>query len=171
MAIPRRVLVIAGSALATAGVLYVRNRMQESKRAAEEQARAQARASARGDRPTTEATTPSSTSGAPASSTTSSPAEPSLPGAARELSQFLAGETWFDETGWQDIWRREGIEAPPSWLRMTGRDVLLGERKKLSDHPALLAGCRRRWIVVCRYAGIDVGDAASLWDQSDAPSA
>ena len=48
--------------------------------------------------------------------------------------------------------------------------MLAAERRKLAEHPALLAGCRRRWIVVCRYAGIEVTDAASTWNESEAPA-
>ena len=66
------------------------------------------------------------------------------------------------------LWEREGIESPEGWLRTIGKDVLVDERKKLAAHPALLAGCRRRWIVVCRYAGVDVSDAASLWNTTEA---
>lgn len=86
----------------------------------------------------------------------------------RELALFLAGESWYDEVGWQGIWEREGVGAPEEWLRTSGKEVLISERKKLAEHPALLAGCRRRWIVVCRYAGIDVSDAASLWNATEA---
>lgn len=92
-------------------------------------------------------------------------------GSLRELSQFLAGESWFDELGWQGIWQREGIDTPEGWLRTKGRDVLATERTKLTEHPALLAGCRRRWIVVCRYAGIEVKDAASLWNGTERAAA
>jgi hypothetical protein len=104
---------------------------------------------------------------ASSSSAGGSTTEAGASSAQRELSLFLAGDTWYDEIGWQALWEKEGVGAPDEWLRTRGRDVLLGERKKLVEHPALLAGCRRRWIVVCRYAGIDVGDAAHLWNQSE----
>lgn len=87
-------------------------------------------------------------------------------GGAKELSDFLAGESWFDESGWSGIWEREGIDDATSWLRTRGIEVLRSEREKLTEHPALLAGCRRRWIVVCRYAGIDVGEAAASWNDT-----
>lgn len=93
--------------------------------------------------------------------------EDGLPGGQRELSEFLGGESWFDEIGWQEIWKREGIENPTAWLRQEGLRVLQIERKKLVAHPALLAGCRRRWIVVSRYADIDVAVAAELWNETD----
>jgi hypothetical protein len=80
----------------------------------------------------------------------------------------LSGDAWHDEVGWQALWEKEGVATPSTWLRTRGREILAGERKKLVEHPALLAGCRRRWIVVCRYGGIDVGDAATLWNQSEA---
>ena len=88
-------------------------------------------------------------------------------GALRELALFLAGDAWHDEIGWQALWEKDGIGAPDAWLKELGRSVLVNERKKLTEHPALLAGCRRRWIVVCRYAGIDVGDAANLWNAAE----
>jgi hypothetical protein len=90
-----------------------------------------------------------------------------LPGGERELSEFLGGESWFDEVGWQEIWKREGVVNPSEWLQDAGQRVLTLERRKLADHPALLAGCRRRWIVVSRYADIDVAIAAELWNQTD----
>ena len=90
-----------------------------------------------------------------------------LPGGVKELSDFLAGESWFDEAGWKGLWEREGIDDVPAWLKSTGLETLTAERAKLTEHPALLAGCRRRWLVVARYAGIDVGEAADLWHQTD----
>ena len=89
------------------------------------------------------------------------------PAGAKELMAFLAGESWFDEMGWHTVWERAGIETPEVWLKKQGLVSLKAERAKLKDHPALLAGCRRRWIVVCRYAGIDVADAAQLWNGSE----
>ena len=86
---------------------------------------------------------------------------------AKELAAFLAGEQWFDELGWQGLWEREGIDTPSDWLKNQGIETLKAERAKLVEHPALLAGCRRRWIVVCRYAGIDVGDASAIWSETD----
>jgi hypothetical protein len=159
MAVPRRLIVIAASALATGAVLYVRNRMKE---------RAE-REKAEGAKPSPgpSAAAPASSAAAPGQGSASdAPA-----GSLRELSQFLAGESWYDELGWQGIWEREGIDTPDGWLRSKGRDVLATERAKLVEHPALLAGCRRRWIVVCRYAGIDVADAASLWSATETAAA
>ena len=142
MAIPRRILVIAASALAAGAVLYFRNKQREKDQRREPPP----------DEPQPKAPTAST----------------GQAGSVRELSLFLAGESWYDEVGWQGIWEREAIESPEGWLRSTGKAVLVDERKKLATHPALLAGCRRRWIVVCRYAGIDVSDAAQLWNATEA---
>lgn len=103
-----------------------------------------------------------------ASSSSSTSAGPVAEGALRELALFLAGDAWHDEIGWQALWEKDGIGAPDAWLKDLGRTVLAKERQKLTEHPALLAGCRRRWIVVCRYAGIDVGDAANVWNAAEA---
>ncbi|OGQ19362.1 MAG: hypothetical protein A2138_05565 [Deltaproteobacteria bacterium RBG_16_71_12] len=163
MAIPRRLIIIAASAAIAGAALYMQNRMRARKDAA---AKKPAPTGA-GEPPKADAPAGSST----AAPTTSAPAEAAAPGgAARELSLFLAGESWHDEIGWQGIWEREGIESPESWLKSKGKEVLAAERKKLAEHPALLAGCRRRWIVVCRYAGIDVTDAASTWNESEVPA-
>jgi len=93
-------------------------------------------------------------------------AEP-LPAGVGELAAFLAGESWYDETGWRGLWEREGIDSPAAWLKDTGFRVLMEQRRKLAEHPALLAGCRRRWIVVSRYAGVEVPEASELWNKSD----
>jgi hypothetical protein len=159
MAIPRRILVIAAGALATGAVLYVRNKMREQK----ERQPAPSTSSTQGT-PATPGEKADQTGEAPPAST---PATGAVKGSQKELSLFLAGESWYDEVGWQGIWEREAIESPEGWLRSTGKDVLVEERKKLAAHPALLAGCRRRWIVVCRYAGIDVADSASLWNATE----
>lgn len=167
MAVPRRLIVIAASALATGAVLYMRNRMKE--RAEREKADGGASVAAGGAKqaPGASAAAAGGNPGAQAhGSGSDAPA-----GSLRELSQFLAGESWYDELGWQGIWEREGIDTPDGWLRTKGRDVLATERAKLVEHPALLAGCRRRWIVVCRYAGIDVADAASLWSGTETAAA
>ncbi len=163
MAIPRRLIVLAVSAVAAGAALYVSQRLrqaqadQEKRRSAvdetndsKETAEQQKKKQDNVDRGT-------------ASSSTGIPSE----GALRELSLFLAGDAWHDEIGWQALWEKEGIAAADSWLKELGRTILVAERRKLSEHPALLAGCRRRWIVVCRYAGIDVGDAASLWNAAE----
>ena len=72
-----------------------------------------------------------------------------------------------DESGWRGLWEREGIDDACAWLRETGFKVLMEQRAKLTEHPALLAGCRRRWIVVSRYAGMEVSEATDLWNKSD----
>ena len=161
MALPRGLIVVAASALAAGAVLYVRNKMMQQQRRNEE-----TKSSSNGS----SSSSSSSSTDASTSHSSAPPAESGAPqsGSVRELSLFLAGESWYDEVGWQGIWEREGIESPEQWLRSTGKDVLTAERKKLAEHPALLAGCRRRWIVVCRYAGIDVTDAATLWNNAEA---
>jgi hypothetical protein len=159
MAIPRQLIVIAVGAVAAGAYLVVRNKLQEKKQPERKSSSTSNTSS------TSSSSSSSSTSTTPPPSTTETPG---LTGSSRELSLFLAGESWYDEVGWQGIWEREGVGSPEDWLRSTGKDVLVGERKKLADHPALLAGCRRRWIVVCRYAGIDVSDAAALWNATEA---
>jgi hypothetical protein len=152
MAIPRRLVMIAIGAAGAGVALYLRNKAAERR---EQERRDQER---------------KDPVPAPSTDAQQKPADPAQPppGAVQELARFLAGESWYDEMGWHGIWDREGIDAPEGWLKTKGKDVLAAERKKLVDHPALLAGCRRRWIVVCRYAGIDVTDAAQLWNVVDA---
>jgi len=158
MNIPKRYIWVAAGAIATFGLMAVRNTMA----ARETKTRDEARRQARSDRNTANAT----------SSTTDSDAadaagqRPPL-GAAKELDAFLAGDVWHDETGWKGTWEREAIGDPAAWLKEIGSGILRARRAALKDHPALLAGCRRRWIVVCRYATIDVGEAAELWNQTD----
>lgn len=164
MAIPRQLIVIAASAAAAGVVLYARNRMREK----EEREKAGKRAAPHAGSPGTSSSSGSASAptGAAGDGATAAAGE-GLTGARKELSLFLAGESWHDEVGWQGLWEREGVGAPDGWLRTTGTEVLTGERQKLAEHPALLAGCRRRWIVVCRYAGIDVADAAALWNATE----
>jgi hypothetical protein len=160
MAIPRRYLFIAAGAAAAAGFMYVRNKMDERSRKEREDSRARDRRPSPG---------PAKAEPAEGESGDERAAERAdMTGGVRELSEFLAGDSWFDEPGWKSIWSKENIEDPAAWLKGDGLGVLKDERTKLSDHPALLAGCRRRWIVVARYAGIDVGDAANLWNEVDA---
>ena len=165
MAIPRRYLFIAAGAAAAAGFMYVRNKLDERTRKEREQSRARER-----ERERRPAPAPTEARDAPGekSSEARDAERADMAGGVRELSEFLAGDSWFDEPGWMSIWSKEGIEDPAAWLKDEGLEVLKAEREKLSDHPALLAGCRRRWIVVARYAGIDVGDAATLWNEVEA---
>ena len=173
MALPRSLIVVAASAAVAGVVLYVSNKMKQQQRRADD-AKRDAGPSSSSSASSSSSTASSASTGAPpgtASSTSTSTGNGSgapQAGSSRELSLFLAGESWYDEVGWQGIWEREGIESAEGWLRSTGKDVLSSERKKLAEHPALLAGCRRRWIVVCRYAGIDVTDAATLWNNAEA---
>jgi hypothetical protein len=162
MAIPRRLIVVAASAAAAAVLWYVARRSQaqggrsavddanDEKEKVEQKKRADAAAPAE----PSEANEPKQ------------PEATSADGARKELALFLSGDAWHDEIGWQALWEKDGVPAPDAWLRTAGREVLRVERQKLSDSPALLAGCRRRWIVVCRYAGIDVGEAATLWNDA-----
>ncbi len=162
MPIPRRLIVIAAGALGAGAVMYLRNKAEQKKREQREHDEEQRRKDAP---PATGGTAPAGTDDGAASATADGATHAGVPGAEKELARFLAGESWHDEMGWNGIWDREGIEGPDGWLRAKGKDVLRVERQKLVEHPALLAGCRRRWIVVCRYAGIDVADAAGLWNQ------
>lgn len=182
MAIPRRLIVLAVSAAAAGAVLYVSTKMkkqqqdrkdkspldeandekkkaeeeEQKKKAAEESSSSSSSSTAEKKEEKKEESSASASSSSSSSST-----------AQKELALFLAGDAWHDEIGWQALWEKEGVAGPEEWLKTKGKEVLLAERKKLTDHPALLAGCRRRWIVVCRYAGIDVGDAASLWTSTE----
>ena len=154
MAIPRRFLAVAVGALAAGAVIYMRNRMREAELANTPRRRAEA---------------PVPPAPAPASTTATGPAPAAAPaGASGELSQFLAGDIWHDDAGWRSVWGKDGVADAGQWLRSTGKDVLAAERTKLADQPALLAGCRRRWIVVCRYAGLEVAEAAALWNNTAA---
>jgi hypothetical protein len=187
MALPRRLIAVALSAAAAGALLYVSSKMRqgrrrsavdeandEKERVAGEQRRAAAATAAPDDRPAAVAGADEAAVGHSQRAGTSAPGEPAraAPSAARsgalhELALFLAGDAWHDEVGWQALWEKEGVASAADWLRTKGRSVLMAERQKLVEHPALLAGCRRRWIVVCRYAGIDVGEAATLWNQSE----
>ena len=153
MAIPRRFLAVAVGALAAGAVIYVRNRMREAELANMPRRRSEPPSPG-------PAQSVASAGPAPASS-------PPAVGASAELSQFLAGDTWHDDAGWRAVWGKDGVLDAGQWLRSTGKDVLAAEHTKLVDQPALLAGCRRRWIVVCRYAGLDVAEAAALWNQTE----
>lgn len=178
MNIPRRFLWIAAGALGASAYLYYRKRLQpdqgpspgnqDRNNAGKESETA---SNHEDTTPTTgadgdEASEPSPNQDA-AQESPSEGSVDTLPGGERELSEFLGGESWFDEVGWQEIWEREAVGDPADWLKKAGMQVLSSERKKLTDHPALLAGCRRRWIVVSRYADIDVAIAAELWNQTD----
>ena len=169
MAIPRRLIVVAVSAVAAGAMLYVSSRMkqmqqdQNKKRGAVDDTN-DSKDTAEQNKKQQENAAKTADSAGSSSSSKGIPSE----GALRELSLFLAGDAWHDEIGWQALWEKDGIAAADAWLKEMGKDVLVNERKKLTEHPALLAGCRRRWIVVCRYAGIDVGDAANLWNAAEA---
>lgn len=156
--IPRRYWWVAAGAAAAVGLMYIQRRMAGL--TAEEDPRG---------RSADDAPTPGPTAASPSAEPgpAREPAE-DLPGGVRELAEFLAGESWFDEAGWKGLWEREGVEDPAGWLKDTGLNTLKTERQKLAEHPALLAGCRRRWLVVSRYAGIEVSDAAELWHRTDA---
>jgi hypothetical protein len=157
--VPRQVWWVAAGAAVAVGALILRNRFG-GEPPDDDHAR-------EGDRPAR-----------PAPGASATPKDAPPPGerptdiGAGELKDFLAGDAWFDESGWRGLWERESIADPAHWLRSRGVEILRAERTRLRDQPALLAGCRRRWIVVSRYAGIDVGDAAELWNSTDgAPAA
>lgn len=170
-ALPRRYLWVAAGAAAGFGFLYLRNRFgpkveehYQKQTGKNDEGASPAGAAGGGKSPTEERE-------AARSEAANWAAGPDAAGGKRELAEFLAGDSWFDESGWRSIWDREGVDDAAGWLRGDGTEVLAKARVSLSDHPALLAGCRRRWIVVCRYAGIDVSDAAALWNQTDAAAA
>ncbi len=167
--INRRIFWVAAGAIGAGAYLFVRHRLDALK----EQEREREGSSARGGGASgTSSASSSGTSAAPgAESDEGAPGRPTTvhegPAGEKELSEFLAGDSWYDEGGWRSIWEREGVADAGAWLRKEGKTTLKRARDSLADHPALLAGCRRRWIVVCRYAGIDVSDAASLWNETD----
>ncbi len=171
MAIPRRLLVVAASA-ATAGVLwYVAQRAKKAQEtddrkdsAVDEANKAKDSGSAKADDGKGDDGKGADTDGTAATAEAPKTGGDN-DGAKKELALFLAGDAWHDEIGWQALWEKDSVATPDAWLRIAGTQVLQNERKKLAEHPALLAGCRRRWIVVCRYAGIDVGEAATLWNE------
>jgi hypothetical protein len=195
MALPRRLIVVAVSAVAAGAFLYVSSKLRQGqrkgavdeandekervvdekrraddKRAAAERTADKSDGAGHGERGASTATdggAGAGSSSSPASTTPGAASGPHGAGAQQELALFLAGDAWHDEIGWQALWEKEGVSSSSEWLRTKGRNVLVSERQKLAEHPALLAGCRRRWIVVCRYAGIDVGDAATIWNQSE----
>jgi hypothetical protein len=161
MAIPKRPLIFVAS-LAVAGVaIYLKNRADQRR---EEQSREKHREQRKAERDGGNDVVVE-----PARVDDAKDVNPHAgnTGAAKELALFLAGDAWHDEIGWQALWERERIEDAAAWLKSKGGEVLSIERKKLIEHPALLAGCRRRWIVVCRYAAIDVADAAVLWNAAE----
>lgn len=169
MPIPRRLIVVAVSAVAAGAALYVSQRLkqaqqdQHKKRGAVDETNDEKQTAEQQKQKQDNAKASESSSSASSSSASSSS---SVQGALRELGLFLAGDAWHDEIGWQALWEKDGIGSPDAWLKELGKGVLVAERNKLTEHPALLAGCRRRWIVVCRYAGIDVGDAATIWNDA-----
>lgn len=185
MALPRRLIAVALSAAAAGALLYVSSRIRQGQRksavdesndekarvAADQQQADEQRVAAAGAAQAADARDRGATNEVRAAASDASPSSSTRgaqhAGAQQELALFLAGDAWHDEIGWQALWEKEGVTSASDWLRTKGRNVLVSERQKLVEHPALLAGCRRRWIVVCRYAGIDVGDAATIWNQSE----
>ncbi len=177
MAIPRRLLVVAASAVAAGVVWYVAKRSQapagrspidegnDEKDRAEAEAREKKKQAEQAE-PGASSSSSSSSSSTQTNETTSQGSPAVVDSARKELALFLSGDAWHDEIGWQALWEKDGVAAPDAWLRDAGKAVLVTEREKLTNHPALLAGCRRRWIVVCRYAGIDVGEAAGIWNDA-----
>jgi hypothetical protein len=169
MAIPRRLIVVAASAAAAGVLWYVAKRSQaQGGRSAVDDANDEKEKAEAEQKKKADASAPNDANGSKdaAEPKKAEPGTTGVDGARKELALFLSGDAWHDEIGWQALWEKDGVPAPDAWLRQTGREVLLVERQKLTDSPALLAGCRRRWIVVCRYAGIDVGEAATLWNDA-----
>ncbi|MFZ9887476.1 MAG: hypothetical protein ACO3JL_08240 [Myxococcota bacterium] len=157
-ALPRRLLWVAAGAVGAGAYLYVRTRMDALRR--EENSSARSRTP---ERPRPAPARPAPPSPVPAPTATHT-AEPSETAGETELRSFLAGDSWFDEGAWRGIWEREAISDSAAWLSERGLEVLRQSRSSLASQPALLAGCRRRWIVVCRYAGVDSARAAALWE-------
>lgn len=172
LAINRRLIWVAAGAIGAGAYLFVRHKLdalKEQEQTGSDGFKKSAGGSASGGaRETTEAKTGAAAPTTAAGEATKAPSAEAGPAGERELAEFLAGDSWYDEGGWRNIWEREGVEDAAAWLQNEGKAVLQKARTSLSDHPALLAGCRRRWIVVCRYAGIDVSDAAALWNETDA---
>jgi hypothetical protein len=168
MAIPRRLIVVAASAAAAGVLWYVakRSQAQGGRSAVDDANDEKQKAEAEQRKKQADAAADDGKDGQDATETKKSEASAGLDGARKELALFLSGDAWHDEIGWQALWEKDGVPAADAWLRATGKEVLVAERQKLTDHPALLAGCRRRWIVVCRYAGIDVAEAATLWNDA-----
>lgn len=171
MAIPRRLIVVAVSAAAAGAMLYLsaqrRKQSERKEKSPIDEANESKEKKEAADKEAAEKSESKKSESAESKPAESSSASSSSSTAQKELALFLAGDAWHDEIGWQALWEKEGVASPEDWLKSKGKEVLVGERKKLTDHPALLAGCRRRWIVVCRYAGIDVGDAATLWTTTE----
>jgi hypothetical protein len=165
MAIPRPLLVLGISAAAAGVVLLVSNRLRIEQQRGRERKKSPIDEA---DEAKEQAASKKDSAGGSSGEAEGAAAPATAPGAATELALFLAGDAWHDEIGWQSLWEKDSVNSPDGWLREQGTAVLAAERKKLTDHPALLAGCRRRWIVVCRYAGIDVADAAGLWNDTAA---
>lgn len=161
LALPRRLLWVAAGAVGAGAYLYVRTRLDALRRAEADDARAAAK-----PRPPAPRTAATSTTGPEASTSPAEAVENSKTAGETELRAFLAGDSWFDEGAWQAIWSREAIGDSAAWLSLRGLEVLRDSRATLASQPALLAGCRRRWIVVCRYAGLDSARAAALWEDA-----
>lgn len=163
-AIPRRAIWMAVGFVGAAGAMALRHYLDTKRQPPERKPDEGTPAAPRAQSPSVAQTPPaaSATTDAPNGST-----EAQEGGACARLRDFLSGDSWFDEQGWIQIWSREGVDDPTSWVKTDGQDTLRAARAKLQEQPALLAGCRRRWIVVCRYAGVDAGEAASLWNETD----
>lgn len=161
LALPRRLLWVAAGAVGAGAYLYVRTRLDTLRRAEASEARSAAKP--RPPPPRNAATSTAEPKAAPGPAETP---EASTTAGETELRAFLAGDSWFDEGAWQAIWTREAIADSAAWLSQRGLDVLRDSRATLASQPALLAGCRRRWIVVCRYAGLDSARAAALWEDA-----
>lgn len=169
-AINRRLLWVAAGAVGAGAYLFVRHRLDALREEQSQRERGASRSGSASEARPGGAEARSDEGGATGAEAAPAAAPTTThegPAGEKELSEFLAGDSWYDESGWRGIWEREGVADAAAWLRKEGKAVLRRAREALRDHPALLAGCRRRWIVVCRYAGIDVSDAAALWNETD----
>jgi hypothetical protein len=79
-----------------------------------------------------------------------------------ELVRFLDGDVWHDEESWTNMWREAGIYGAD--FLADNLELLEVTIKRHNPHPAMLAGARRRWIVVNRYVGVSSEAAMAIWD-------
>ncbi len=82
---------------------------------------------------------------------------------AQTLFEFLSGNIWLDARQWRDLWAEQPELELRDWLLDEGAAILNDVRRSLITQPALLSGCRRRWLVVCRHANMEETEALEAW--------
>ncbi len=87
---------------------------------------------------------------------------------ALKLESFLMGENWYNRASWVNAW---GVHLPEGatakeWISSQGVEVLNIAIESCREGLPNVSGCRRRWIVVCRYADVDLEEALSLWQRA-----